>query len=162
MTLTEGKPSVARSVTITGTRSISHIPAVSLAGAFGEYLQPFAVPDAHFYLGGAAGIDTAALEWMAEHTPVVLTVVVPCTVADQPASAGEAIMRWSRCGRLAEIVELGAPELGTPAYHARNRWMVDRSGLVIGFPRGSELTSGTWYTMNYAAEQSTPHLVVPI
>lgn len=152
---------VARSVTITGTRSIGDVAVVSVTDAFNAYLRPFAAPDAHFYLGGAAGIDTVALDWLAEHTPAVLTVVVPCTVADQPASAGEAITRWSQRGRHVEIVELDAPKLGTPAYHARNRWMVDRSGFVIGFPRGTEPTSGTWYTVNYAAEQGKPRLVVP-
>jgi hypothetical protein len=40
--------------------------------------------------------------------------------------------------------------------------MVDRSDLVIGFTRGAEPTSGTWYTVNYGAEQGKPRLVVPI
>jgi hypothetical protein len=129
---------------------------------FGNYLRPFADSDAHFYLGGAAGIDTVALGWLAEHTQASLTVVVPCTVADQPAAASDAIRRWKLKGRLAAVVELRADKLGTSAYHARNRWMVDRSGFVIGFPRGTEPTSGTWYTVNYAAEQGKPRLVVPV
>jgi hypothetical protein len=162
MTSQKGRGGVVRSVTITGTRSIGDVPGAGLADVFNAYLRPFAAPDAHFYLGGAAGIDTAALDWLAEHTQAVVTVVVPCTVADQPASAGEGITRWSQRGRLAEIVELDAPKLGTPAYHARNRWMVDRSDFVIGFPRETEPTSGTWYTVNYAAEQGKPRLVVPI
>jgi hypothetical protein len=149
-------------VTITGTRSIATESEARLLSLFDDYLRPFADPNAHFYLGGAAGIDTAALDWLAEHTQAGLTVVVPCTVADQPTVAGEAIRRWQRRGRLAEVVELRADELGTSAYHARNRWMVDRSGFVIGFPQGTEPTSGTWYTVNYAAEQSKPRLVVPL
>lgn len=152
---------MARRVTITGARSVTAAEA-SLADAFTDYLRPFATVDAHFYLGGAAGIDTAALEWLATHTQAMLTVVVPCTVADQPATAAETITRWHQHGRLDEIVELDAPTLGTPAYHARNRWMVDHSGFVIGFPRGTESTSGTWYTLNYAATQGKPRLVVPV
>ena len=160
MTFAEEQASVARHVTITGTRSI---PGESeLPGLFDGYLQPFADPDAHFYLGGAAGIDTAALDWLADRSQASLTVVVPCAVADQPAAAAASIRRWQDAGRLVEVVELGADRLGTAAYHARNRWMVDRSGFVIGFPRGAEPTSGTWYTVNYAAEQGKPRLVVPV
>jgi len=153
---------VVRTVTITGTRSVEHVSVADLVDGFDAYLRPFADPVTHFYLGGAAGIDTLALQWLAEHTDAALTVVVPCTVADQPASAVEAIVHWSRRDRLAEIVELNAPTLDTPAYHARNRWMVDRSGFVIGFPRGTDLASGTWYTLTYAAEQGKPRMVVPV
>lgn len=160
MTFTEEQASVARHVTITGTRSI---PAESeLPSLFDSYLRPFAAPDAHFYLGGAAGIDTAALDWLADSCQASLTIAVPCTVADQPAAAADAIRRWQESGRLVEVVELGAERLGTAAYHARNRWMVDRSGFVIGFPRGTDPASGTWYTVNYAAEQGKPRLVVPV
>ncbi len=40
--------------------------------------------------------------------------------------------------------------------------MVDRGQLVIAFPRGEDQTSGTWYTVNYAAEQGKPRLIVPV
>lgn len=153
---------MARSVTITGTRSIGAEAEPRLTGLFDDYLRPFADPDAHFYLGGAAGIDTAALDWLAERTQVILIVVVPCTAADQPETAADAIARWNLRGRLAGVIELGASQLSTSAYHARNRWMVDRSGFVIGFPRGTEPTSGTWYTVNYAATQGKPRLLVPV
>ncbi len=160
MTFAEEQANVTRHVTITGTRSI---PAGSdLPDLFDGYLRPFADSDAHFYLGGAVGIDTAALDWLADVSQVLLTVVVPCTVADQPAAAVASICRWQDVGRLAEIVELGADRLGTAAYYARNRWMVDRSAFVIGFPRGTDQGSGTWYTVNYAAEQGKPRLILPL
>lgn len=151
---------MARHVTITGSRSI---PAeCDLPGLFDSYLRPFADQEAHFYLGGAAGIDTTALDWLATNSPASLTVVVPCTVADQPAAAVASLRRWHDAGRLDRVVELGADRLGAEAYHARNRWMVDRSGFVIGFPQGAKSTSGTWYTVNYAAEQGKPRLVIPM
>jgi hypothetical protein len=153
---------VARHVTVTGTRSITAQTEAQLPGLFEGYLRPFAAPDATFFIGGAVGIDTSALDWLAERSRVALTVVVPCTVAEQPVAAGEAIRRWQRRGRLTEIVELSADTLSTSAYHARNRWMVDRSSFVIGFPHGPDSMSGTWYTVNYAAEQGKPRLVVPI
>ncbi|WNV83045.1 hypothetical protein [Umezawaea sp. Da 62-37] len=151
---------MARRVTITGTRSTT--AESDLLGLFDAYIRPFADPDAHFYLGGADGIDTAALDWLAVDSQVSLTIVVPCAVTDQPATAVASIRRWQAAGRLVEVVELGASRLGTAAYHARNRWMVDRSELVIGFPRGTEPTSGTWYTLDYAAEQGKPRVVVPV
>ncbi|MFF1612229.1 hypothetical protein ACFVYA_30985 [Amycolatopsis sp. NPDC058278] len=160
MTFDEVQASVTRHVTITGTRSV---PAESqLPGLFDDYLRPFAAPDAHFYLGGAVGIDTAALDWLADHSQASLTVVVPCTVADQPAAAAASIRRHWDAGRLVEVVELDADRLGTAAYYARNRWMVDRSDFVVGFPRGTDPTSGTWYTVNYAAEQGKPRLIAPV
>ncbi len=153
---------MARSVAITGPRSIGDQAEQRLDRLFDDYLRPFAGPEAHFYLGGAIGIDTAALNWLAEHTPTTLTVVVPCTVSDQPADAADSIRRWNAHGRLASVIELAAEKLGTATYHARNRWMVNHSGFVIGFPHGPESNNGTWYTLNYAAEQGKPRLVVPL
>ncbi|MFB7532504.1 hypothetical protein ACFC0C_30675 [Streptomyces sp. NPDC056178] len=59
-------------------------------------------------------------------------------------------------------MELGAPELRTPAYHARNRWMVDRTSMTIGFPHAAEPSTGTWQTIGYTAEQGKPRLIVPV
>lgn len=153
---------LGRRVTITGTRSIGEADHERVDSLFEDYLRPFADTDTRFHVGGAVGIDTAALIWLCQRTTAELYVVVPCRVADQPGEAVAAIEAGRRAGRLADIVELGADGLGTSAYHARNRWMVDRSELVIGFPRGTNQAQGTWYTLNYAAEQSKPRLVVPL
>ncbi len=159
--MTEGLVGVPRAVTITGTRATAEV-AVDIEEAFREYVLPFADTGTHFYLGGAAGVDRVGLQWLAEHTSVGLTAVVPRVVADQPASAAEVVAEWNERGRLTEVVELGAAVLNKTAYHARNRWMVDRSEFVIGFPFGDDPTSGTWYTLNYAAEHGKPRLVVPL
>ncbi|MBW0116902.1 hypothetical protein I4J48_16790 [Pseudonocardia sp. KRD-169] len=148
---------------ITGTRSIGDAPVDELAEAFEAYLRPFSDDGAHFYVGGASGVDTAALQWLAANSQAALTVVVPCRLVDQPAGSTEVIDRLREAGRLADVVEMGATLLGKAAYHARDRWMVDRAGLVIGFPRGAESAGGgTWYTLNYAAEQGKVRLVVPL
>lgn len=161
MTLPIDRPASGLAVTVTGTRTLDG-PISGLDSVFEDYLRPFTGPDAHFFVGGAIGIDTAALEWLADGTESRITVVVPCTISDQPDDAGEAITRWRGRDRLARVVELGAATLGTVAYHARNRWMVDRSTLTIGFPRGTTRASGTWYTLNYAAEQGKPRMIVPL
>ncbi|QES25783.1 hypothetical protein DEJ47_04340 [Streptomyces venezuelae] len=147
-----------RTVAITGTRSTGHRSLDEYADLFADYLGPFA--DSHFYIGGAKGIDSMSLLWLAGNTPAQITVVVPGTVDQQPAEARQAIARTR--DRITEIVELKAPELRSPAYHARNRWMVDRSRMVIGFPHSSEPSSGTWQTLTYASDLGKPRLIVPV
>ncbi|MEU7646782.1 DNA-processing protein DprA [Streptomyces huasconensis] len=148
-------------MTITGTRSTGHRELHCFAALFASYLGPFAEDEAHFYIGGAAGIDTMALMWLAGNSKSGITIVAPGTVDQQPADARQAI---NRCGnRITDIVELRADELKAPAYHERNRWMVDHSQMVIGFPlAGQEERSGTWQTVNYGAGQGKPRLIVPV
>ncbi|WP_189390193.1 hypothetical protein [Streptomyces sp. SDr-06] len=148
-----------RTVAITGTRETGHRSLDDYASLFEAYLRPFAT-GAHFYMGGAKGIDSLTLLWLAGNTGARLTVVTPGTVTQQPADARQAIARTR--DRIKEIVELGAAELGTHAYHARNRWMVDHASMTIGFPHADEPTGGTWQTLNYTAEQGKPRLIVPV
>lgn len=147
-----------RRVAITGTRKTEHRPLDEYGRLFAAYLAPFA-DGARFYIGGARGIDTLTLLWLAEHTDAALTVVAPGLLRQQPAEARDAVYRL---GDRVDLVELGATELRTPAYHARNRHMVDHAELTIGFPHGDEPTSGTWQTLNYTAEQGKPRLIVPV
>lgn len=128
---------------------------------FTEYLAPFARAGVRFHLGGAAGIDSLALLWLADETEAELVVVVPAEFEDQPEEARHAVRTVGQAGRLSDLVELGG-ETRTPGYHARNRWMVDRSGMVIGFPRKGTTSSGTLYTLDYAANLDKPRLVVPV
>ncbi|MGP2437033.1 hypothetical protein [Streptomyces sp. JW3] len=148
-----------RVVTVSGTRDIAHRSVTEYADLFAAYLGPL-VDGAHCYVGGAKGIDTLALCWLASRTGAGLTVVVPGTVQQQPAEARQAIAQVR--DRLAEVVELRAPALDTPAYHARNRWMVDRSTMTIGFPRAERTRSGTWQTLTYTHDAGKPHLIVPV
>ena len=149
-------------VTITGSRCTEHREPAEYGLLFGAYLRPFADQDSNIYVGGALGIDTLALDWLAEHTPAALTIVVPCRLVDQPDQARQSVLSAIRHFPRASLVELGAPQLDAEAYHTRNRWMVDRSGLVIGFPCGDDPRSGTWYTIHYGANQGKPRLIVPI
>lgn len=147
-------------VTITGTRSTGHQELTWYGDVFATYLGPFATDGARFHIGGAVGVDSLALLWLAGHSASRITVVVPGTVAQQPAEARQAIEHCR--DRIAEIVELGAVELHSPAYHSRNRYMVDRSQFVIGFPREGQSRSGTWYTLDYGAAQGKARLIVPV
>ncbi|WP_245886061.1 hypothetical protein [Umezawaea tangerina] len=162
VTTAGGRCGVALAVTVTGARAVEHLTAEELVEVFEAYVLPFAVPGAHFYLGGAVGVDTAALDWLAEVSKADVSVVVPRTVRDQPDEAADVIVKWREAGRLAELVELDTDEVGTDGYLERNRWMVDRSELVIGFPRSGDQGSGTGYTLGYAASKGKALLVVPI
>ncbi|MFB9433339.1 hypothetical protein [Streptoalloteichus tenebrarius] len=102
-------------MTITGARALAEQDAARLDVVFAGYLNLFARPDAHVYLGSATGIDTLALEWLAVHSPAAISVVVPRTVADQPDLAAETIRTRRERGRLTHVVELGADHLGAPA-----------------------------------------------
>ncbi|WP_244187846.1 DNA-protecting protein DprA [Streptomyces regalis] len=148
-----------RTVAITGTRNTGHRSPDEYARLFTDYLGPFA-NGARFYIGGAKGIDSLSLLWLAGNTTADITIVVPGTVDQQPAEARQAVARMR--GRIRKIVELRASELKSPAYHARNRWMVDHAGMTIGFPHGGEPSSGTWQTLNYTADQGKPRLIVPV
>lgn len=148
-------------VTITGSRRTRHRHTDEYDRLFSSYLQPFAGLDSHVYVGGALGIDTLALSWLMERSPAALTVVVPCTLSDQPDEARQLVDTAHKAHRVS-LVELDAPQLDEDAYNARNRWMVDRSDFVIGFPHGDDPRSGTWYTIRHGAEQAKARLIVPI
>ncbi|MFD0857201.1 hypothetical protein ACFQ07_33670 [Actinomadura adrarensis] len=154
-----GRDTMPQAVTITGTRSTGHRELEEYRALFEEFIRPFALAGVRFYLGGATGIDSLALLWLAGETDVTLSVVVPAKLVDQPADARHAISSVRESGRLDELVELGG-ETRTPGYFARNRWMVDRSTFVIGFPHSD--TGGTVYTLGYAAEQGKPRLTIPV
>lgn len=154
---------VPSAITITGTRSTEHRAKADYECIFAEYLGPFARRGVAFYLGGARGIDSLALLWLAVETGADLHVVVPGTLAEQPADAREAVRMSRERGRLAELVELKSPvHPSVESYHRRNRWMVDRSDFVIGFPRVADKSSGTWYTLEYAALKDKARLILPI
>jgi hypothetical protein len=80
--------------------------------------------------------------------------VVPYTLADQPEQARQTVLRATRHAQRVALVELYASQLGIEEYHARNRWMVNRGDLVIGFSHGDDPRSGTWYTIHYGTNQA--------
>ncbi|MFG2005148.1 hypothetical protein ACGFNU_38985 [Spirillospora sp. NPDC048911] len=150
-----------QAVTVTGTRTTGHRPLAGYRDLFEVFIRPFARQGTRFYLGGAIGIDSLALLWLASEVEASLVVVVPALLADQPAEARQAIASTREVGRLEAVVELGG-ETRTDGYHARNEYMVDRSDFVIGFPRAGKITSGTIFTLDYAASQDKPRLTVPV
>ncbi|MEJ3742806.1 DNA-processing protein DprA [Actinomycetes bacterium KLBMP 9797] len=150
-------------VAISGSRMTEHRSREGYEDLFAEFLAPFANRSgARIFVGGAKGIDSLVLTWLAQHTSAAIVVAVPGTVSGQPAEAQAAILEGQQTGQV-DVVELAHPAFpSAAAYHARNRWMVDRSRLLIAFPHGDDPRSGTWYTIGYVAEQGKPRLIVPI
>jgi predicted Rossmann fold nucleotide-binding protein DprA/Smf involved in DNA uptake len=152
-----------KAITVSGARVTNRGFAAINDELFAQYLAPFAAEHTQFYVGGAVGIDSLALRWLAKKSRAIITVAVPATVADQPDEAQREILAASRLGRLSEVIELRHPRFPeAQAYHARNRWMVDHSDFVIAFPQGTNGESGTWQTIQYAAALAKPRLIVPL
>lgn len=154
---------MAMSIAVTGSRDLGSRSKADVIGAFESFLLPFAHAGVHWVLGGAAGIDTMALDWLTglDH-PGDRLVVVPVTVADQPREAQLSIKEAGERGTV-EVIELCHPSgSGPAAWTARNRFMVDHCQLVIGFP-ASDLPdqSGTWETLEYARRCRRALLTVP-
>jgi hypothetical protein len=153
-------------IAITGTRQVESREEI-LDELFERVLTPFAQalsPDRGWLLGGAAGVDTLALRFLAGFDSGRLTVAVPVRTTDQPADAQSAIKRAQAAGRIDRVVELGHTDgIGQSAFTARNFWLVEHSDLVIGFPlSATDDGSGTWETLNYAAELGKPYLAAAL
>jgi hypothetical protein len=160
LTALDGGNNGAMRIAITGTRDLPDPPGATEA-LLEEHPRPYAAAAHGFFVGGAVGVDTHALEWLLTRRAPI-TVVVPATIEDQPAPARDRIRQAERAG-LAEVVELRHPDFPkAEAYHARNRWMVDRSELIIGFPLAGRGGGGTWSTLDYAAWKDMPRLIIPI
>ena len=96
-----------------------------------------------YFFGGARGVDSDALQYIARTQPrSIRTVVVPNRVLDQPVQARAMIQRHAT--RVIELRNTGADR-----YMVRNRFMVDRSTRVHAFYdfRGR---GGTYNTIEYA------------
>lgn len=154
---------MTRPVVVSGSRCTEHRPQQEYDGLFAEFLAPFVSDDAVVYVGGAKGIDSLALTWLVANTAARAVVTTPGTVSGQPEEAQEAIAAALAHESRVEVVELRHPDFpSAAAYHSRNRWMVDRAGLLVAFPRGDNPSSGTWYTAGYAADHGLPRVIVPI
>ncbi len=99
-----------------------------------------------YYFGGARGIDTDALSYIAKTQPeAIRTVVVPNTLADQPVAAREAIRQHAT-----NIIEL--KNSGPNRYQLRNQYIVNKAEKTVGFYNYSG-RGGTYQTINYARSQ---------
>ena len=108
-----------------------------------------------YFFGGARGVDSDALQYIAQQQPrSIRTVVVPNRLIDQPVSTQVITKRYA--SRVIELRNSGADR-----YMIRNRFMVDRATRVQAFYdfRGS---GGTFNTIEYAKSTGRPVTIEPM
>ncbi|MEU9098728.1 hypothetical protein [Streptomyces sp. NPDC048361] len=109
-----------RTVAITGTRTTEHRPRHDYGVLFAAHLAAFT--DGHFLIGGARGIDSLALEWLARSTDAHITVVVPGTLAQQPAEARHVVDRTRSPASMASSNSARPTWTPRPITHATGGW----------------------------------------
>src|SRR5262249_55363182 len=125
---------MTRAVVISGSRDTEDRPPAEYDVLFDEFLAPFVAVGTTVHVGGAKGIDSLALTWLVANSEAHVVVAAPGTVSGQPEEARVAITTALERSTRVEVVELCHPEFpSAAAYHSRNRWMVDRAGLLVAF-----------------------------
>jgi predicted Rossmann fold nucleotide-binding protein DprA/Smf involved in DNA uptake len=119
---------------------------------FEQHLSSYLHQGRTWLIGGARGIDQWAIEWLLNHRENCCAVV-PYTRAKRP--------QWiqSLYDEMDRVVELQLPKRKT-AYAFRNRYMVDQSGIVIGFRSGKG--GGTLATLKYALRKQKEVHAIPV
>ena len=110
-----------------------------------------------FLCGGALGFDTLAAEAVlssrSRRPDLTLTLALPCPEQDRawPEQARE---RFRRIMEEADEVILVSPEYHRYCMMQRNRFMVDRSRMLVCYLTGYK--GGTAATVRYALKQGIP------
>ena len=117
-----------------------------------------------FYCGMAMGVDIIAGELVAslrqQYPEIRLIAVIPFPAQSRKWNDMWR-SRWSALLNLADEKVILYPVFRRGCYHARNRYMVDRSERVIAVYDGS-LSGGTFTTVSYARKKGVPvELIAP-
>ena len=132
-------------IAITGIRDLHLDSHQIVESVIFAYVKAF--PDAHFYFGGARGVDTIALI-AASEAGALCKVIVPFRVDDQPHEATAAIGKYVL---VQNIREMKLPR-GRRAYLMRNEALIHPADLVLGFT-DVKLEGGTHHAMTLARKQ---------
>lgn len=107
----------------------------------------------HFISGMAIGVDMDFAETVLnlrdnEHYPITLECAIPCP--DQTLKWNDKDkLRYDNILKRADEINVISKRYIPDSMLKRNRYMVDKSNLVIAVFNGFE-KGGTWYTINYA------------
>ncbi len=108
-----------------------------------------------YLFGGAQGIDTDALEYIAKTQPHSLrTVIVPNRLVDQPSITIPITKKYST-----SVLELG--QTGPGRYMNRNRYLVNNSNHLRAF-YDFRKSGGTYNTIRYARNTGKPLSITPM
>ena len=105
-----------------------------------------------FVSGGALGFDTIAAEVIIEkrkEKDIFLEIAVPCLNQESKWNSKQQA-RYKKILASADAVTVLSPKYVTGCMHARNKYMVDKSQIVVSYYRGR--SGGTQATFLYAQE----------
>ncbi len=105
----------------------------------------------NFISGMALGVDMDFAELVLKLRniyPVTLECAIPCPDQILKWNAGDKL-RYKRILKSADTVTLISKRYSPESMLKRNRYMVDKSELIIAVFNGIQ-KGGTWYTVNYA------------
>ena len=110
----------------------------------------------YFVSGMAIGVDMDFAEMVialrdAENYPIKLECAIPCHNHTLKWSKAD-ILRYNEILKCADSVNLISERYTTECMLKRNRYMVDKSDIVIAVFNGIE-KGGTWHTINYAQKK---------
>lgn len=109
----------------------------------------------HFIAGGASGADTWAAETVLEmkrkgKKQITLEIALPFAGYNVRPARLEA-KRQFKINAFADVITVVSGIKSLPAYHMRNRYMVDNSRRLIAvFDEQSGIRGGTFQTLRYA------------
>lgn len=109
-----------------------------------------------FIAGGAIGFDTIAaqliLRLRSEIPSLVFALALPCPPEQQTLKwSDEQKAEYNAIYQQADFVKIVSDRYTNGCMFARNRLMVDRSGILISYLRKN--SGGTYYTVNYGKQQ---------
>lgn len=151
------------SIAITGNRHPASSDHLLIKSTINKIMSDKKVAEVIF--GGAQGVDTVALLCallFKEKNPYniipKLTVIIPCTMEEQPSSTREVT---ESADEIVELCHKITSSDGYNAYRARNEVMVDRADRIVAFWDG-EARSGTFMTINLAKQKKKPFEIIDI
>ena len=109
----------------------------------------------NFISGMAIGVDTDFAETvlkMRDKYPVTLECAIPCPNQSLKWSVADKL-RYENILARADAINFVSERYSPECMLKRNRYMVDKSYLVIAVFNGIE-QGGTWYTINYAKSKN--------
>lgn len=109
-----------------------------------------------FIAGGAVGFDTIAaqliLRLRSEFPSIYLALALPCPPEQQTLMwTHEQKAEYYEILQKANFMKIVSERYTKDCMYARNRLMVDRSGILICYLRRNK--GGTYYTVNYGKEK---------
>lgn len=108
----------------------------------------------HFIAGGALGFDSLAAETILEikkTRDITFEIAVPCIGQEEKWNKNQK-ERYKKILEKADKVTVLSKKYVTGCMHARNKYMVDSSDVVITYYRGKK--GGTYETYFYAELQN--------